>query len=398
MSNSATADRVRKVLIVALSLAVLNALPAAATVTPRHGGPVLGVSHTQFTADGVTAADQRARDYLSSAPITGNQHLMGWGALNPEPSPGVYDWASLDHRMELLKQTTDDPVITLCCAPDWMKGGAAGQTDWSRIEVPPSEKHFDDFARLAGAVAARYPYVRNFLVWNELKGFFDLDRNDWDIGAYTRLYNKVYLAVKRANPQARIGGPYMVMISWAEDRSSISGAWGGVEQRIVDAIDYWMRHKAGADFIVVDGSNATRDEQLPGGDAAATEKFADITRQLYRRTGLPVWWAEIYPEVQDDALPADAPRRAAIALLALARMVEAGAEKILLWQPQADDGFHSAALWSDTRVPDGGQPLPLAEAFAWLARAAEAGRPITSDWTPDSVRVSDGQTSVSITF
>jgi hypothetical protein len=398
MSNSGTADRLRKVIVVALSLAALNVVPARATVTPRHGGPVLGVSHTQFTADGVSAADQRARDYLASAPIAGNVHLMGWGTLNPEPSPGVYDWASLDHRMELLKQTTDAPVMTLCCAPDWMKGGRAGQTDWSRIEVPPDEKHFDDFARLAGAVAARYPYVRDFLVWNELKGFFSIERNAWDIEAYTRLYNKVYLAVKKANPRARVGGPYLVMISWAEDRSSISGPWGGVEQRIVDSLDYWTRHKVGADFVVVDGSNATRDERLPGGDAAATQKFADITRQLNRRTGLPVWWAEIYPEVDDPALPADAPRRAAVALLALARMVEAGAERVLLWQPQADDGFDSVALWTDTRRPDGGRLLPLADAFAWLARAAEAGRPVTSRWTGRSVAVNDGRSSVSISF
>src|SRR5205809_610300 len=108
---SSSGDRVGRALVVALSLVVILVVPASSA--PRSRGPVLGVTHTQFTADGDTAAAQRARDYLSSAPIAGNQHIMGWGALNPEPSPGVYDWSSLDHRMELLKQTTDDPVITL---------------------------------------------------------------------------------------------------------------------------------------------------------------------------------------------------------------------------------------------------------------------------------------------
>ncbi|WP_203726514.1 GH39 family glycosyl hydrolase [Paractinoplanes durhamensis] len=391
---SSSAERVRRIVVVALSFVVLGSVPAS--TAPRTGPPVLGVTHTQVTADGDSAADARARDYLTSAPLAGNQHIMGWGALNPEPSPGVFDWSTLDHRMDLLRRTTDDPVITLCCAPDWMKGGEPGQTDWDKIEVPPAEEHFDDFAELAAAVAARYPYVKNFLVWNELKGFFDTERNTWDIEAYTRLYNKVYAAVKKANPAARIGGPYLVMISWGADDSPLSGAWGAVEHRIVDAIDYWMAHKVGADFIVVDGSNATRDNQLPGGDAAATAKFGDITRQLRKRTGLPVWWAEVYPEVDDDGVPSAAPRRAAIGLLAVARMVEAGAAKVLLWQPQADTSFESVALWSDTRAADGGAPLPMAGPYAWLARAAAAHRPITTAWTGDTVRVDDGETGVSI--
>ncbi|OLT10047.1 hypothetical protein BJF78_29420 [Pseudonocardia sp. CNS-139] len=63
--------------------------------------------------------------------------------------------------------------MTLCCAPDWMKGGEPGETDWSRIEVAPDPAHYADFAALAVDVARRYPQVRHFVVWNELKGFFD---------------------------------------------------------------------------------------------------------------------------------------------------------------------------------------------------------------------------------
>src|SRR4051794_20301149 len=102
---SSSADRVRRALAVASSLITLGSVPGSSA--PRTGPPVLGVTHTQFTADGVDAADKRARDYLASAPIAGNQHIMGWGALNPEPSPGVFDWSTLDHRMSLLRETTD---------------------------------------------------------------------------------------------------------------------------------------------------------------------------------------------------------------------------------------------------------------------------------------------------
>ena len=59
---------------------------------------------------------------------------MGWGGGNPEPSPGEYDWGSLDVRVETMRRTGARMVITLCCAPDWMKGGEPGETDWSNLE------------------------------------------------------------------------------------------------------------------------------------------------------------------------------------------------------------------------------------------------------------------------
>ncbi|GIM93134.1 hypothetical protein Ato02nite_049270 [Paractinoplanes toevensis] len=366
-------------------------MPGSDRQRPR---PVLGVTHTQYTADGDSRADARARDYLAATPLAGNQHIMGWGALDPEPSPGVFDWHTLDGRVSLLRRTTDDPVITLCGAPDWMKGGRAGHTDWNELETAPREEHFDDFAALAATVARRYPQVRNYLVWNELKGFYDSARNDWDIEAYTKLYNRVYAAIKKVNPEIRIGGPYVVLDTWTDGDSPLTGPWGTVDSRAVAAIDYWMANKAGADFVAVDGSSRTRDGHFPGGDVAATAMFADATRWLRERTGLPVWWAEFYPDV-DPALPASSPRRAAVALLALARTVTAGAEKILLWQPQEEDDLRSAALWADPRQSDG-RLYPLAGPFAWLARAAEAGRPITADWADDVVRLGDGRSSVSM--
>ena len=47
---------------------------------------------------------------------TANQHIMGWGALNPAPMPGERDWGSLDARMRFIAKAGVKPVITLCCA------------------------------------------------------------------------------------------------------------------------------------------------------------------------------------------------------------------------------------------------------------------------------------------
>lgn len=82
-----------------------------------------GFTHTQYSADtGADDAVARARDLLSGQSLPQNQALMGWGAGNPEPSPGTYDFSDLDRRVAFIRSTGATPVITLCCAPDWMKG------------------------------------------------------------------------------------------------------------------------------------------------------------------------------------------------------------------------------------------------------------------------------------
>ena len=84
---------------------------------------------------------------------------MGFGTLNPEPSPGEFDWCSLDTRMQLVKDTGGKAMLTLCCSPDWMKGGPDGATDWDKLERAPLPEHYDDFAKLAAATVQRYPQV-----------------------------------------------------------------------------------------------------------------------------------------------------------------------------------------------------------------------------------------------
>ncbi|MFC7762176.1 hypothetical protein ACFQY4_32160 [Catellatospora bangladeshensis] len=193
----------------------------------------MGVTHAQYSIDGWSNAEARAsaKAVLTATATYQNQHIMGWGALNPQPRPGVYDWSSLDKRMALIRSTGGTPVITLCCAPDWMKGGQAGETDWKRLEAAPDRRHYRDFAELAAAVARRYPDVTHYQVWNELKGFWDEKSNRWDAAAYTDLYNAVYDALKAVDPAIAVGGPYVVLDTWSGGRagghaSCLAGDWG----------------------------------------------------------------------------------------------------------------------------------------------------------------------------
>jgi hypothetical protein len=222
----------------------------------------IGVTHTQYSADSwrPRVAADRAVDVMRDTVDIQNQALMGWGALNPEPSPGVFDWRSLDQRIGLMRRVQGSVLsITLCGAPDWMKGGIAGQTRWDDLEKAPTPEHFDDFANLAAQVARRYPDVEYYFVWNELKGFYNPKTNNWDIEKYTQLYNLVYAALKKVRSSIKVGGPYVPMDTWKSRESmshpsTLGGQWGTVDGRSISAVQYWLAHNSGADFIALDGA------------------------------------------------------------------------------------------------------------------------------------------------
>jgi hypothetical protein len=231
-------------------------------------------------------------------------------------------------------------------------------------------------------VAQRYPQVRHFVVWNELKGFFDDPHNRWDMEAYTDMYNQVYTALKKQDPTLLVGGPYAPMDSWSSasatnSPSSVGGQWGVLDQRSLDAVDYWLRHAVGADFIAVDGSTTTNDDVLAG-PQIANDKFAVVTRWLAGRTTLPIWWMEMYPNVEGEAW--DSAYRADVATDALLRFADAGGSTALFWQPEGSDSFASVGLWNSTKVPDGGRPAPFVARLMQLRQAWYDGKYVKTRW------------------
>ncbi|WP_067179365.1 GH39 family glycosyl hydrolase [Microtetraspora niveoalba] len=381
---------------------------AAAEVTPLSFDvaapppgrwPRWGMTHTQYSAtEDEPAAAARAREALRDVPVVQNQHIMGFGAGNPEPEPGAYDFSSLDERVRLMAETGAAPVITLCCAPDWMKGGRPGETDWSLLEIAPRHEHFPDFARLAAAVARRYPGVRHFIVWNEFKGFWDGPRREWNAAAYTELYNQVYDALKAVDPAIKVGGPYVPVSSRAGGAaaSEVSGPWGAVDRKVLKAVDYWLRHKRGADFVVVDGGVTSEEGRARPDEFGALGKFGAMTRWLRERSDLPVWWAEFYPLPcaslePGGACPAlgwDERHRTAVIAAALVELAGSGAHTALYWdthRPKTRDC--PLCLWSG----DDGAPTPalaLLRDFArWFPEGAE---PVEVDVSVPSVRALAG--------
>jgi hypothetical protein len=343
-------------------------------VPPEALGPDVGwgFTHTQFSADeGSGAAVERAEELLGRTALPQNQHIMGWGASNPEPVKGRYDFADMDRRIDFVRRSGGTPVVTLCCAPDWMKGGKSGadNTNWSQsaLETAPDPEHFEDYAALAATVARRYPDVRHFIVWNEFKGFWNDSEDRWDYEGYTELYNLVYKALKKVDEDNMVGGPYLVMDSvdprQQEDASTtFKGPWGAMDQRVLDAFDYWNKNRAGADFVVVDGSSYTKDDDLLPDEFAATDKLTAVGEWVRARTGdLPLWWAEYYVEPadgNDERKGWSETHRVAVQTAGMMAMVKGGASSGFYWNPEKEKGTDcSGCLWTPTESGGGGKGL-----------------------------------------
>jgi hypothetical protein len=364
----------------------VHGTPPAAPGRPR---PELGwgFTHTQFSADtGNATARGKAEKLLSGARLPQIQHLMGWGSNNPEPSPGRYQFGEMDSRIDLIRRSGGTPVVTLCCAPDWMKGGKAGaaNTNWSKqsLESAPAPEHYADFAKLAGVVARRYPDVKHFIVWNEFKGFFDDGAKRWNYEGYTQLYNLVYAELKKVGKDIRVGGPYLVMDSYepraTEYASALKGPWGSIDQRSLDAFTYWNKNKRGADFAVVDGSSYTRDDELLPDPFRATEKFTAVSKWVRQQTAgrLPLWWAEYYVEPGDDQDERDEwsePLRAAVQATGMMALVRGGTGTAFYWNPQNEGAKCAGCLWTSTELADGGRELTMMKLISRFAKEFPPG-------------------------
>jgi len=332
---------------------------------------LVGLTHTQYSADSGNdpQAVRLARQLLGKLDLQ-NQFIMGWGALSPEPSPGDFQWASLDRRVALMRISGQPMALTLCGAPTWMTGGPAGQTDWSRMNKAPLPQHYKAFAELARVIAQRYPDIGYYQVWSELRGFRNEAENRWDYEGYTSLYNDVYAALKSVNQNLQVGGPYAVIDSWHSAAagghpSAIAGPWGTMDQRALDALAYWLQHKRGADFVSVDGSLAPRDGGAPLEDSVATGKFAAAVRWLRSKTDLPIWWSEV--RVGPASWYPDASAIGSATSAALSALASGGTSVALLWCGERCTGMPGIpGLWTPTDTPDGGRPTPVMTAVARL--------------------------------
>lgn len=242
------------------------------------------------SAGAITAID----NLFKAEPWIMATHTYGFGVWSVAPG----NWTDLDARVNRIRSDNGIPVLVLCCSPP------AYSTDASNIEAKPRTEFFDDLARDYATIAQRYTDIKYFVVWNEMKGFWNNSLNRWDYEGYTNFYNQVYTAIKAVRPDAQIGGPYPPLTNWKDPvpsgaQSSVTGVWGTRDQRGLDVIQYWLNNKVGGQFVTMDGGCDLHSQQgggYPSGVTAmqANECFKATAAWVRQRTSMPIWWIEFY--------------------------------------------------------------------------------------------------------
>lgn len=352
-------------------------------------------------ADNDFSAIENVKSLMRNALSFQNTSIMGWGMPDPWPDPSTAEptsWAVLDARIGLIKETGSTPAITLCEAPWWMKGQLQddGKTlllteadEWSTRAFSSRvlDNKMDAWLHLVQRVAERYmapPYkVRYFQVWNELKGYYNPVKNDFDFSTnpgkpsgpnahhgYTYMYNLVYARLMSVadslgipEDQIKVGGPYAVMDTWStrseqSNPSDLTKVYGTFDERALDVVKYWLQHKTGAGFISVDASNTNKDGINYASAAAAAQKLADVVRWIRSLDGtaypgaanLPIWLGEWYARPYTDW--ADDIHSNAIKTSAMIEFLKAGGAVALSWGG-TDEGRAGPRLWTNTTAGGG---------------------------------------------
>ncbi len=346
--------------------------PADVTITIDRAHAVgvsqlsTGVTHTKegLGTQGDPTAIARAKSYLSAATVFQNRHIYGWGARNPNPAPGVYDWTDLDAYMASMRSMGTTPVLTLAMAPEWMTNAPqpnlTGEPYYNPF-YPPTPAHYDDFAELARQIARRYPDVKYYQVWNEMKGFA------FPYTEYTPFYNKVYDALKGVDPTIQVGGFYLTLTGNSGNPEAPLGQWE------LDVLDSWLKNAHGVDFVCLDGAlshfvtpydgPAPQPAQL----MALTYRYEAMTRQVRARTAAPLWWSEDYLDPNEGRIAtyaADAFQAAGLASTLYHELL-GGTSVSLRWGPLGNQYFgdiggnaNIESLLSPVARADGGQPYP----------------------------------------
>jgi hypothetical protein len=365
-----------------------------------------------------------------------NTPIMGWGLPDPWPDPSTpapTDWSALDARVQMAVNMGKTPIITLAIAPWWMKGEYMGDgktqqltasDEWQPIAYNSRilDNKMNDWTQLVQDVAQRYmspPYnVRNFQVWNELKGYFDSDTNAYDYttspgepngpnarNGYTYMYNQVYKTLMNvatsqhvAQQDVKVGGPYVFADVWSNqkqsDPSDISTPYGVFDQRPLDVIQYWLQHKIGAGFITFDSSLEDRDTMkiLNQQPFVAANLFADMVSwirslnpSLYPgSTTLPINLAEWFSWTETSGTTVYEDN--ALKAYTMMQFIQAGGGTALSWN-NFGNGGSDYGLWTSTAAYGGGQPYPWYSTYKSLYDDFSAGTVIYKADVSDATEV-----------
>ena len=160
----------------------------------RQSPLLLGTNAVLYDAQDVDLIDS-----LGSPGKVGARVTYYWSDI--EPTDGQWQFTAYDG---LVKRATDANIPLLGILAYAMKRVAVAAADmpgdpWALSFCPPDD--IEQFATFAGTVAARYPQVRYWEIWNEPNTDY-FWRPSPDPARYVELLGRSYATIKAANPQA----------------------------------------------------------------------------------------------------------------------------------------------------------------------------------------------------
>ena len=176
----------------ALAAACLAALACADTAS---ASPSIryGIQDDAWLLHGPGELSDRLDRLESLAPDVVRYNLR-WNVV--EARRGAQDWTDPDTLLEGLHERGILAVVAIVGTPRWANGGRGANFAPSRAA---------DVARFARAAASRYPFVRDWLIWNEPNQVRWL-RPTSPALYVARILNPAYRAIHAVNPHARVAG------------------------------------------------------------------------------------------------------------------------------------------------------------------------------------------------
>eukprot|EP00045_Choanoeca_perplexa_P005019 m.42516 g.42516 ORF g.42516 m.42516 type:complete len:419 (+) comp12885_c0_seq3:240-1496(+) len=124
--------------------------------------------------------------------------------------PGINSYINVDSIIDFLLSINMRPILELSFMPEWLASGNKTVCHYKGIVTPPSDLELwhNMIFELASHISDRYGETAQeflFEVWNEpgsSHGFWTGSEQD-----YYDLYNATATAIKRVDPNLRVGGP-----------------------------------------------------------------------------------------------------------------------------------------------------------------------------------------------
>jgi polysaccharide biosynthesis protein PslG len=305
--------------------------------------------------------------------------FIRWHLAAPErPQPGAppFDEPRLWELDELVAGANArgmEVMFTIWGTPPWANDGQAPN------RAPTDLDALRDFAH---GLAARYPSVRRYAIWNEpntalfLSPQFDEEGNSVAPQAYAALYRAAHEGIKAASPGALVAigetsshGRDAPSPGTAQDSHSpvrFARLLAEISPRL--EFDAWAHHP----YPVDPASPPERGSRWPAVTMTSLERFAETLDELFGRDGIPLWLSEFaYETSPAEARGVSHELQAAYAERALKLAAANPRVELFVWFTFRD---HESNARQSGLIDAGGEERPSYRRFASAVSGLNEGR------------------------